>query len=145
MNDFFKVIFRRIWRRDSNQAHSLSRTLLTGQGKAGAKMSVTDTTPPGIEKSIFQQGLEDPVCVTSPSPSQFYPVLHTKSNQSDSLIPQSSLGLRAFALALAWASTPLPGPPALSPGTICLSLGSHCRERVGGAGLDKSCPGEPSL
>lgn len=31
MNGFFKVIFRRVERRDSNQAHSLSRTLLTGQ------------------------------------------------------------------------------------------------------------------
>lgn len=76
-------------------------------------MSVADTTPPGIETSMFQQGLEDPVCVTWPSLSQFYPVFHSKSNQSDSLLNKAQ-----------WDSGPLhllfPGPPALSWGYLLI-------------------------
>lgn len=109
--------------RDLNQAHSLSRTLLTGQEEKLEPKCLADTTPPGIETSMFQQGLEDLVCVTWPSLSQFYPVLHSKSNQSDSLMHKAH-----------WDSGPLhllfPGPPALSWGYL-LILGISVQRTTG--------------
>lgn len=96
-------------------------------------MSVTDTTPPGIGKSIFQQGLEDPVCVTSPPPlssTQFFTLSPTSQTPSRAKLTGRDSGpLHLLFL----------GTPALSWGAICLSLGSQRREQMGGAGLDKSC------